>query len=158
MGKRASRRRIIRPPKVEKIKKPSLYARYDDETREPRNQFEALRRSLHISQEVFGEKLGLTRQCIQHYETDRSFPTVATWHTIKEKAKQHGIELDDAILNEFLQKKLAKKKEMIERRYQEKLEQMNASFNKKMSHLNEVSQQKWTKTIQTLQSSYQEPS
>lgn len=156
MAKRASRRRIIRAPKVEKIKKVSQYARYDSMDHEPRNLFEALRRSLHISQDVFAEKLGLTRQCIQHYETDRSFPTVTTWHKIKESAKQHGIELNDEILNEFLQKKLEKKKEMIERHHQEKIEQMNESFNKKMNLLNKVSQQKLNEASSIIRQRYQE--
>jgi len=156
MAKRESRTRIIRPPKIEKIKKPSVYARYDAMDREPRNQFEALRRSLQISQDVFAEKLGLTRQCIQHYETDRSFPTVNTWHKIKENAKQHGIELNDEILNEFLQKKLAKKKEMIERHHQEKITQMNESFTKKMTRLNEASQQKMNDIASTTINKYQE--
>ena len=158
MLKRASRRRIIRPPKVEKIKKPSVYARYDALDREPRNQFEALRRYLQISQEVFAEKLGLTRQCIQQYETDRSFPTVNTWHKIKENAKQHGIELNDEILNEFLQKKLAKKKEMIERHHKEKVEKMNESFTKKMNRLNEASQQQMNDVVLTTLNKYQEKS
>jgi DNA-binding XRE family transcriptional regulator len=156
MLKRASRRRIIRPPKIEKIKKPSVYARYDALDREPRNQFEALRRSLQISQDVFAEKLGLTRQCIQHYETGRSFPTVNTWHKIKENAKQHGIELSDEILNEFIQKKLEKKKEMIERHYQKKVEKMNESFTKKMTRLNEASQQCMNDVVSTMINKYQE--
>lgn len=142
MVKRASRRRIIRAPKVEKVKKVSQYARYDSMDHEPRNQFEALRRSLQIPQEVFAEKCGVTRQCIQHYESDRSFPTPSTWHKIKESAAKHGIILSDDILNEFLNKKLEKNKAMIERHHQEKMEQMNESFNKKMNRLNEVSQQK----------------
>lgn len=158
MSKRASRRRIIRAPKVEKIKKVSQYARYDSIDHEPRNQFEALRRSLQISQDVFAEKLGLTRQCIQHYETDRSFPTVNTWHKIKENAKQHGIELNDEILNEFLQKKLAKKKEMIERHHQEKMNQINESFSKKLHRLNEVSQQQMNDVVLTTLNKYQEKS
>lgn len=156
--KRASRRRIIRPPKVEKVKKPSLYARYDALDREPRNQFEAIRRSLQISQDVFAEKLGLTRQCIQHYETDRSFPTVNTWHKIKENAKQHGIELNDEILNEFLKKKLDKKKAMIERHHQEKMEKINESFTKKMKRLNEASQQQMNDVVLTTLNKYQEKS
>lgn len=133
MAKRASRRRIIRPPKVEKIKKVSQYARYDAIEREPRNQFEALRRSLQLPQDQFAEKCGVTKQCIQHYETDRSFPTVKTWNTMKESAAKHGILLNDGILNEFMNKKLEKKMAMLERHHQEKLEQINSKFNTKMS-------------------------
>ena len=130
--KRASRRRIIRPPKVERIKKVSQYARYDAIEREPRNQFEALRRSLQMTQETFADKLGTTKQCIQHYEIDRSFPTPTTWNKMKESAAKHGILLNDGILNEFMNKKLEKKMTMLERHHQEKLDQINQSFNEKM--------------------------
>ncbi len=140
MGKRASRRRIIRPPKIEKIKKVSQYARYDAIEREPRNQFEALRRSLQMTQETFAGKLGTTKQSIQNYEVDRSFPTPTTWNKMKESAEQHGIILSDEILNEFMTKKLEKKMAMLERHHQEKLEQINQSFNEKMNryHQGEV--------------------
>ncbi len=140
MGKRASRRRIIRPPKIEKIKKVSQYARYDAIEREPRNQFEALRRSLQMTQETFAGKLGTTKQSIQNYEVDRSFPTPTTWNKMKENAEQHGIILSDEILNEFMTKKLEKKMAMLERHHQEKLEQINQSFNEKMNryHQGEV--------------------
>lgn len=128
MVKRASRRRIIRAPKVVKVKPISQYARVDAD-REPRNQFEALRRSLNMTQEQFAEKCGVTKQCIQFYEVDRSFPTVKTWHKMKESASNHGITLNDEILNEFLSKKLLKRKEMIERHHQEKIEKINQQFN-----------------------------
>lgn len=140
MGKRASRRRIIRPPKIEKIKKVSQYARYDAIEREPRNQFEALRRSLQMTQKTFADKLGTTKQNIQNYEVDRSFPTPTTWNKMKESAEQHGILLSDEILNEFMTKKLEKKMAMLKRHHQEKLEQINQSFNEKMNryHQGEV--------------------
>lgn len=132
MAKRASRRRIIRPPKVEKIKKVSQYARVDCELRIARNQFESLRRSLNMTQETFAQALGITKQCIQHYEIDRSFPTPNTWNKMKESAEQHGIILNDDILNEFMSKKREKKMAMLERHHQEKLDQINQSFNEKM--------------------------
>jgi len=131
MIKRASRRRIIRAPKVVNVKPISQYARVDAD-REPRNQFEALRRSLQMTQETFADKLGTTKQCIQHYEVDRSFPTPTTWNKMKESALQHGIVLNDKILNEFMNKKLEKKMTMLERHHQEKLDQINQSFNEKM--------------------------
>jgi len=132
MAKRASRRRIIRAPKVVKVKPISQYARVDAD-REPRNQFEALRRSLNMTQEQFAEKCGVTKQCIQFYEVDRSFPTVKTWHKMKGSASNHGITLNDEILNEFMNKKLEKKMTMLERHHQEKLDQINQSFTAKMS-------------------------
>lgn len=140
MAKRASRRRIIRPPKAEKVKKVSQYARYDAIEREPRNQFEALRRSLQLTQDQFAEKCGVTKQCIQYYESDRSFPTVKTWNTMKESADKHGILLSNEILNEFMNKKLEKKMAMLERHHQEKLEQINSKFNTKMNLYHRESQ------------------
>lgn len=140
MAKRASRRRIIRPPKVEKIKKVSQYARVDCELRIARNQFEALRRSLNMTQETFAQALGTTKQCIQNYEVDRSFPTPNTWNKMKASAIQHGIDLSDKILNEFMTKKLEKKIAMLKRHHQEKLEQINQSFNEKINRYHQGEQ------------------
>ena len=137
MGKRASRRRIIRPPKIEKVKTASQYARVDCDLRIARNQFEALRRSLNMTQDQFAEKLGTIKQSIGHYEAETSFPTPASWNRMKENAAQHGIELSDDILNELLQKKLEKKKAMIERHHEKKLKEITEVLQKKNERLNQ---------------------
>jgi len=137
MGKRASRRRIIRPPKIEKIKPISKLSRYDAIELPPRNQLEALRRYLQMTLETFSEKLGVSKQCINFYEMNHSFPTVSTWKRMKENAAQHGIELSDDILNELLQKKLEKKKAMIERHHEKKLKEITEVLQKKNERLNQ---------------------
>jgi len=136
-SKRASRRRIIKPPKVVKVKPISKVARYDALEREPRNQLEVLRRSLQMTQETFAAKCGTTKQSINHYESDISFPTPKTWNLMKKNAKQHGIELSDAILNEFLQKKLEKKRMMIERHHEKKLKEITEVLQRKNERLNQ---------------------
>jgi DNA-binding XRE family transcriptional regulator len=131
------RRRIIKPPKVVKVKPISQYSRIDSEGREARNSFEALRRSLNLTQESFAEKLGLSKQLVQYYETDRSVPTLKTWRKMKENALLHNILLSDGIIEAFMQKKLGKKKEMLERRFEKKVEQLNESIQTKLDILNE---------------------
>jgi DNA-binding XRE family transcriptional regulator len=125
------KRRIIKAPKVVKEKKLSQYARIDSE-HEPRNKFEALRRSLGLTQEAFGEKLGLSKAMVFYYETDYVAPSVTTWVKVKANAKANGIELGDDILNEFLEKKVMKKKE----RLTNKIERMEKEFQEKMNQLN----------------------
>jgi DNA-binding XRE family transcriptional regulator len=118
------KRRIIKAPKVVKEKKVSQYARIDSE-HEPRNKFEALRRSLGLTQEAFGEKLGLSRAMVFYYETDHVAPSVTTWVKVKANAQANGIELGDEILNEFLEKKRSKRMEVLNRNIQQRLDQIN---------------------------------
>lgn len=166
MSKRASRRRIIRPPKIEKIKPVGKVARYDALEREPRNQLEVLRRSLQMTQETFAEKCGTTKQSINHYESEISFPSPKMWIRMKASAEQHGIDLNDEILNEFLQKKLEKKKAMLKRHHEKKLkevvevlQQKNERLNQKLEDYQQSVQQKLNDlTINNLIHRYQEQS
>jgi DNA-binding XRE family transcriptional regulator len=119
------KRRIIKPPKVVKEKPISQYSRIDSEGREARNKFEALRRSLGLTQEIFGEKLGLSKQLVHFYETDRSSPTIRTWIKMKANAALHEIELSDEIIDEFMQKKFDNRK----KRLQDQLDQINDKIN-----------------------------
>lgn len=166
MAKRVSRRRIIRPPKGAKVKPVSKISRYDAIELPPRNQLEALRRSLRMTLETFSEKLGVSKQCINFYEMQHSFPTASTWNKMKESASQHGIELSDDILNELLQKKLEKKKAMIERHHEKKLKELtevlsrkNELLNQKLENYHQSIQQKLNDlTVDNLIHRYQESS
>lgn len=92
--------------KKEKIMKPiSRYARIDSVGREPRNSFEALRRELHLTQEHFGEKLGLSKAVVHIYEAGISAPPMNAWLRMKELALHNGIELTDEIYASLMQKK-----------------------------------------------------
>lgn len=71
----------------------------------PRNAFEALRRELHLTQENFGKKLGLSKSLVNQYESGRSSPTVRTWLKMKESADLHGIELTNELYLSFMQAK-----------------------------------------------------
>lgn len=71
----------------------------------PRNAFEALRRELHLTQDNFGKKLGLSKSLVNQYESGRSSPTVRTWLKMKESADLHGIELTNELYLSFMQAK-----------------------------------------------------
>lgn len=74
-------------------------------TSPPRNAFEALRRSLRLTQEQFGKKLGISKAVVHYYEIGRSSPTVNSWARIKETAAQNGIELTEDIDLLFMENK-----------------------------------------------------
>lgn len=99
----------------EKKEKMSQYARLGS-TRPPRNDFEALRRSLYLTQERFGQKLGLSKAVVQQYESGRSAPTTNSWRRMKETAMQNGIELTDELYHAFMQEKAVRLKGSIEKR------------------------------------------
>lgn len=132
-----------------KAEKPiSRYARIDSIGRVARNSFEELRRELNMTQDIFGEKLGLSKQCIQFYETDRSFPKTNTWLKMKENARLNGFELSDDIFEDFTKKKMEVKKEMFERHFEKKkveleetlkqrVDKINDRIKKKMDYFNE---------------------
>jgi DNA-binding transcriptional regulator YiaG len=100
--------KVKKPPKVKEI---SRYARIDSVGRVARNSFEALRRELNLTQDQFGEKLGLSCQMVSMYEADLISPTVKKWMKIKDHASQHGIVLSDTLFEDFMK---AKAKRMVE--------------------------------------------
>jgi len=87
-----------------KTQKVGQYARLDS-TRPPRNAFEALRRELHLTQENFGKKLGLSKAVVQQYESGRSGPTRNSWMKMKETALSNGLELNEDIYHLFMKDK-----------------------------------------------------
>lgn len=93
----------------------SQYARIDS-IRPPRNAFEALRRSLYLTQERFGQKLGLSKAVVQQYESGRSAPTTNSWMRMKETALQNGIDLTDELYHDFMRGKAVRLKGSIEKR------------------------------------------
>mgnify|MGYP003606565309 CR=1 FL=1 len=82
----------------------SKYCRWDG-VLPPRNEFEVVRRGLHLTQESFGDKLGISKSLVNQYESGRSSPTVRTWLKMKENAERNGIELTDALYLSFMQDK-----------------------------------------------------
>lgn len=82
----------------------SKYCRWDG-VLPPRNEFEAVRRGLHLTQESFGNKLGISKSLVNQYESGRSSPTVRTWLKMKENAERNGIELTNELYYSFVKNK-----------------------------------------------------
>lgn len=82
----------------------SKYCRWDG-VLPPRNDFEALRRELHLTQESFGNKLGISKSLVNQYESGRSSPTVRTWLKMKENAERNGIDLPNDLYYSFVKNK-----------------------------------------------------
>jgi DNA-binding transcriptional regulator YiaG len=121
-----------------KTQKVSQYSRVDS-TRPPRNAFEALRRSLHLTQEDFGQKLGLSKSVVQQYESGRSAPTTNSWLRMKETALHNGIELTEELYHAFMQEKAIRLQDSIEKRVDK--------INQKILELQQRSSDRGTTTI-----------
>lgn len=72
----------------------------------PRNQLEAVRNSLGMAQEEFAQKLGISRQLVNNYESGQAFPSVRTWMKMKIHAQRHHIVLPQAFIEEHFHKKI----------------------------------------------------
>ncbi len=90
--------------RVKKAQKVSQYSRIDSNL-PPRNAFEALRRELCLTQELFGKKLGISKAVVQQYESGRSGPTRNSWIRMKETALSNGLKLNEDIYHLFMKDK-----------------------------------------------------
>lgn len=70
-----------------------------------RNKLEVLRFGLNLNQGDFGKMLGISKQLVHLYETNKTIPTLKNWIKIKESALNNGIELSDDIYQDFLEAK-----------------------------------------------------
>ena len=74
----------------------------------PRSKFEELRHELKMTQDVLAEKLGISKELVRRYESLKGFPTATTWKKMKKYAEMNGIELNEAIANEWFESKSSK--------------------------------------------------
>lgn len=100
---------------------------YRKPPRTPRSEFEALRKSLKMSQTAFGEALGIHKQIVYSYERGVSSPTPNSWLKICESAAQHGIELSDSLYQDLMRMKSERLLKRLNKRIQQIRESQSSS-------------------------------